>query len=82
VCHRTEKASGQKAIRRGSFLSVPDLKNAIEQFMDAWNENPKPFIWKATVEHIITKIDRVRAKAEQIKSPTSMATVFRIYSTN
>src|SRR5437899_2773106 len=33
----------EKAIRRGSFLSVPDLKQAIEKFMEAWNENPMPF---------------------------------------
>ena len=32
--------------------------------MDVWNENPKPFIWKATVADIIQKIDRARAKAD------------------
>jgi hypothetical protein len=42
---------------------VPDLKQAIE----AWNKNPKPFIWSATVEDIIKKIDRARVKMEQIK---------------
>ena len=57
----------EKAIRRGSFVSVPDLKQAIEAFMQAWNESPKPFIWSATVEDIIKKIDRARAKMEQIK---------------
>ena len=50
----------EKAIRRGSFVSVPDLKQAIEAFMQAWNQNPKPFIWSATVEDIIKKIDRAR----------------------
>jgi len=62
----------EKAIRRGSFLSVPDLKQAIEKFMDAWNENPKPFVWTATVEDIIKKIDRARAKAEQIKPGSTL----------
>src|SRR6266446_1721944 len=57
----------EKAIRRGSFVSVPDLKQAIEAFMQAWNQNPKPFIWSATVEDIIKKIDRARVKMEQIK---------------
>lgn len=57
----------EKAIRRGSFVSVPDLKQAIEAFMQAWNKNPKPFIWSATVEDIIKKIDRARVKMEQIK---------------
>ncbi len=62
----------EKAIRRGSFLSVPDLKKAIEEFMHAWNENPKPFVWKATVEDIIKKIDRARAKVEQIKPGSTL----------
>src|SRR5450631_1807659 len=56
-----------KAIRRGSFVSVPDLKQAIDQFMQAWNENPKPFIWTANVGEIIEKIARARIKMEQIK---------------
>jgi hypothetical protein len=57
----------EKAIRRGSFVSVPDLKRAIEAFLQAWNQNPNPFIWSATVEEIIKKIDRARGKMEQIK---------------
>jgi len=57
----------EKAIRRGSFVSVPDLKQAIEEFMHAWNDNPKPFIWTASVGQIIEKIDRARTKMEQIK---------------
>jgi hypothetical protein len=35
-----------KAIRRGSFVSVLDLKQAINEFLTAWNEDPKPFICK------------------------------------
>src|SRR6266700_3307493 len=31
-----------KAVRRGSFVSVPDLKQAIDEFLTAWNEDPKP----------------------------------------
>jgi DDE superfamily endonuclease len=57
----------EKAIRRRSFGSVPDLNQAIEAFLQAWNQNPKPFIWSATVEEIIKKIDRARVKMEQIK---------------
>src|ERR1700738_447524 len=57
----------EKAIRRGSFVSVPDLKQAIEEFMQAWNQHPKPFIWTATVGEIIEKIERARVKMEQIK---------------
>jgi transposase len=56
-----------KAIRRGSFVSVPDLKQAIDAFMKSWNQDPKPFIWSATVADIVQKIARARAKMEQIK---------------
>jgi hypothetical protein len=56
-----------KAIRRASFVSVPDLKQAIHQFMQAWNQNPKPFIWTASVGQIIEKLARARAKVEQIQ---------------
>ena len=62
----------EKAIRRGSFVSVPDLKQAIEEFMQAWNQNPKPFIWTATVEDIIKKIERARVKMEQIKPGSTL----------
>jgi transposase len=57
----------QKAIRRGSFVSVPDLQKAIEEFLSAWNRDPKPFVWTATVESIMKKIARARAKLEAIK---------------
>src|SRR5450631_2634119 len=61
-----------KAIRRGSFVSVPDLKQTIDEFMQAWNQNPKPFIWTATVEDIVEKIGRARAKMEQIKPGSTL----------
>jgi hypothetical protein len=57
----------EKAIRRGSFVSVPDLERAIENFLAAWNENPNPFVWTATVEQIMKKIERARAKLEEMK---------------
>jgi transposase len=57
----------EKAIRRGSFVSVADLQAAIDGFLEAWNEQPKPFVWTAKVEDIIKKIERARAKLEGIK---------------
>lgn len=57
----------EKAIRRGSFVSVPDLQAAIVQFLEAWNLKPRPFIWTAKVEDILQKLERARAKLEEIK---------------
>ena len=62
----------EKAIRRGSFVSVPDLKKAIDQFMHAWNQSPKPFIWTASVGQIVARIERARLKMEQIKPGSTL----------
>lgn len=56
-----------KRIRRDSFLSVDDLIAAINEFLTAWNEKPKPFVWTATVESIVTKLARCRQTLEQIQ---------------
>lgn len=56
-----------KRIRRDSFSSVQDLKEAIGEFLDVWNENPKPFTWTATVESIQQKLSRCRQTLEQIQ---------------
>jgi len=57
----------RKRIRRGSFGSVADLQKAIEEFLQAWNEDPKPFVWTATVESIVEKLSRCRQTLEQIQ---------------
>ena len=56
-----------KRIRRDSFLSVDDLIAAIEEFLAAWNETPKPFAWTATVDSIVAKLARCRQTLEQIQ---------------
>jgi transposase len=57
----------EKAVRRGAFVSVPDLVQAIEAFLAAWNEAPQPFVWTAKVEDILRQIERARAKLEALK---------------
>ena len=56
-----------KRVRRGSFYSVQDLETAITEFLEAWNENPKPFVWTATVDSIQEKLNRCRQTLEQIQ---------------
>jgi len=50
-----------KSIRRGAFVSVEDLETAIHEFMAAYNEDPKPFVWTASVESIMAKLDKVQS---------------------
>ena len=56
-----------KRVRRGTFCSVDDLIQAIEEFMAAWNQDPKPFVWTATVDSIVEKLTRCRQTLEQIQ---------------
>ena len=54
-----------KAIRRGAFHSVPDLITAIEKYMEVHNNEPKPLVWTATAESILTKVRRGRVALDQ-----------------
>ena len=56
-----------KAIRRGVFRSVEDLEGSIDAFLTVWNNDPKPFVWTATVESITEKLSRCRQTLEKIQ---------------
>lgn len=55
-----------KALRRGSFDSVPDLIAKIEEYLQAHSDGPKPFVWTATAESILAKVNRARRTLEQV----------------
>jgi len=50
----------RQAIRRGTFDSVRDLKDAIRGFIDGWNERCEPFTWTKDAETILAKAKRKR----------------------
>lgn len=54
-CHLFAEVT-DKAIRRGSFRSVPELEAAIEAYLAS--REPKPFIWTATADAILADIKR------------------------
>jgi transposase len=56
----------EKAIRRGVFGSVPDLIAAIENYLQANNDDPTPFIWTATAEEILEKVRRGRVALQEV----------------
>jgi len=51
----------QKRIRRGVFKSVPDLIQAITDYINHHNQYPKPFVWTKKAEDIIAKVSRCKA---------------------
>jgi transposase len=46
----------QKRIRRGTFRSVAELIAAITQYLDHYNQNPKPFVWTKDADFVLGKI--------------------------
>jgi hypothetical protein len=61
-----------KRLRRGVFTSVADPTAAITKWAERWNTDPKPCVWKATAEQIITKVRR------GLQSPRGGETLHRI----
>jgi transposase len=57
-----------KNLRRGIFPSVPDLIASIETDLAATNDNPQPYVWTATAESILSKVQRARTSLEQAVS--------------
>jgi transposase len=49
-----------KRIRRGSFSSVPELISAINEYLENHNQNPQVFVWSASVEKILGKINKCK----------------------
>jgi transposase len=65
----------QKRIRRGVFRSVAELQEAIHDYLDRHNADPKPFIWTKTAGSILEKerraldaLDAVKARNQALES--------------
>jgi len=46
-------------LRRSDHRSVQALEKDIRNWVTAWNENPKPFIWTKTAEQILESLSRL-----------------------
>src|SRR5262245_53854728 len=58
----------QKRIRRGAFRSVAELEEAIHDYLDRHNADPKPFVWTKSAEVILDKERRALDALEAIKA--------------
>jgi hypothetical protein len=39
---------------------VAALEKAIYEYLVAWNQDPKPFVWNATADIILAKVERCK----------------------
>jgi len=49
----------QQAIRRGTFRSVKELIEKIDRYVQGSNAHAQPFIWTATADSILAKVQRL-----------------------
>ena len=54
-------AMTRRRLRRGVFRSLVDLQAAIHRYLAEHNADPKPFVWTATPEKIIAKLQPLNA---------------------
>ena len=62
------KVLTEKTIRNQAFTSVEHLEQTIQDWIDARNKNPKPFVWVADAESILKKIDQGQKTLERVKT--------------
>ena len=60
-----------KRIRRGVFRSVLELEEAVRDYLDQHNTDPKPFFWTKSAEMILAKERRAKDKLDQIRRGVS-----------
>jgi transposase len=54
-----------EALRRGSHTSVPQLRQAITEYLSVKNEKPKPFRWTKTADQILASVARFAQRTLQ-----------------
>ena len=60
------------ALLWGNYIAsnVAALVDAIETWVEHWNDDPKPFVWHKTASEIVAKVRRGRAALAEVKSAT------------
>src|ERR1700674_310714 len=49
----------RKRLKRGVFRSIADLQAAINRYLKAHNDHPKPFVWTKPADAILAKLNRL-----------------------
>jgi transposase len=50
----------KKQIRRNSFGNVNDVIKAVNEFVETYRDNPRPFVWKVNADEILRKVAKLR----------------------
>jgi len=63
----------QRQIKRGSHRSVQELEEAIREFINVHNQQPKPFRWTKSADQILASIARFAASTLNVHRPKTFA---------
>lgn len=55
----------EKRLKRDAFRSVPQLIDAIMEYINTHNDDPKPIVWTKAADDILEKVGRARAKLDK-----------------
>jgi transposase len=56
----------EEALKRGSHTSIPQLRQAILDYVDVHNEDGKPFKWTKTADEILKKMRRFGLRTQTV----------------
>ncbi len=59
----------EEALKRGSHTSIPQLRAAILAYVDAHNDQGKPFKWTKTADEILDKMGRFGTRTQTVDAP-------------
>jgi hypothetical protein len=64
-----------KQIRRGAYRSVAQLKAGIQEFIDAHQADPRPFVWTKSADEILASIARFAQRTADARAAQTMSRI-------
>ena len=61
----------RQSIRRGTFTSVTVLVKQIRDYIDHWTADSKPFVWTATADDILAKVQLAQTNIKKLVDNTA-----------
>jgi hypothetical protein len=55
----------RRCLERGVFCSLDELTTALEEWINLWNEDARPFTWTKTADQILDRICRYCARISE-----------------
>jgi hypothetical protein len=57
----------EKYLRRGTHRSTRQLEAAIRDYLDSYNEDPRPFMWRKSADEILASLERFCTRFEKAR---------------